>query len=78
MHAHPETVTPQTYVRTMSTDERIAHLQAENASLRRTLQAVAALAQAGATDDAAGDLASTTRPEVTSSAENSPSADHAA
>lgn len=71
-------VTDRAYVRPMDTDQRITHLEAENASLRRTLHAIAALAQAGANDDGNGDRASTTNPDTTSARENSPAADHAA
>lgn len=39
-------VTGRAYVRPMDTDQRIAQLEAENASLRRTLTAMAAMAQA--------------------------------
>lgn len=74
-----EPVTGRAYVRPMDPDlPEIDRLRSENESLRRTLAAVAALAQAGAMEEANGDRAVTTRPAVTSAAENSPSADHAA
>lgn len=71
------TVTPQTYVRTMSTEERIAHLEAENAKLRQALRALAAAAHAAASSPC-GDRAVATNPDTTSARENSPDADHGA